>query len=229
MNLTDRFLSPIDRQKISACVANIEKQTSGEVVVLVTPRSGRHPLSTLFASLLLSLPAALLLCMIPAHYSTLHLSPGIYLFIICEGMLLTLLYQLFTSGIALSLLQFFLLPKEVEEEVRLGAQAAFLNHSLHRTAAANGVLLYISVLEQRTWILADEGIDTKVGEEAWKKIVNTLTATIRKGHNDEAICKAVTQIGLLLAQHFPPEKADENELRDLIIKQTEQAPAPPTS
>ncbi|MCK9173975.1 MAG: TPM domain-containing protein [Desulforhopalus sp.] len=218
MNLTDRFLSTADRQKISACVANIEKRTSGEVVVLVAPGSGHHPLSTLFASLLLSLPAALLLCMIPAHYYTIHLFPGVYLFLLCEGILLTLFYHLFASGIALPLLRLFLLPKEVAEEVRLGAQAAFFEHSLHRTTAANGVLLYISVLEQRTWILADEGIDTKVGRKEWKKIVNNLTATVGKGDNGEAICKAVTQIGLLLAQHFPPDKADGNELRDLIIE-----------
>ena len=218
INLTDRFLSPTDRQKISACVADIEKQTSGEIVVLVTPGSGHHPLSTLFASLLLSLPAALLLCMIPAHYYTIHLFPGVYLFLLCEGILLALLYRLFASGIALPLLQFFLLPGEVEEEVELSAQAAFFEQALHHTTAANGVLLYISVLEQRTWILADKGFDTKVEKKEWKKIVDNLTANIRKGDNREAICKAVTQIGLLLAQHFPPNEADENELRDLIIE-----------
>ncbi|MBM9520165.1 hypothetical protein JWG39_10095 [Desulforhopalus vacuolatus] len=58
----------------------------------------------------------------------------------------------------------------------------------------------------------------KRGKEEWKNSFNNLTVTVRKKHNSGAICKAVTQIGLLTAQHFPPNKADENELRDLVIE-----------
>ena len=111
----------------------------------------------------------------------------------------------------------FLLPARAEKEVEAGAIQAFFTEKLYRTSAQNGILLYISVFERRVWILADSGINEKIGQEQWQEIVDAVTSGIRKKRQAAAICEAVKRIGSILKEFYPYEKDDRDELHNLII------------
>ena len=84
-------------------------------------------------------------------------------------------------------------------------------------SAGYGVLLFVSVAEHHAQIIADKGIDAKVAPGTWKHIVDDLTAAIGGGHPADGFVAAITAIGAVLAQHFPPGANDPNELPDHLI------------
>lgn len=99
-----------------------------------------------------------------------------------------------------------------------GALAAFYAEKLHKTAEANGILLYISVLEHKVWILADAGINSKIDPGEWDSVVAELTAGIKAGRRCQAICEAIRRTGQILTTHFPHQRDDRDELHNLIIR-----------
>ena len=89
---------------------------------------------------------------------------------------------------------------------------------MHRTRAENGIILFISVFERRVWILGDRGINEKIAPDYWQRIVDQVTRGIKGGRQCEAICSAIENIGDILAEHFPIESDDRDELHNLIIR-----------
>jgi putative membrane protein len=82
----------------------------------------------------------------------------------------------------------------------------------------SGILIYISVIEQKVWLLGDRGINTIIEENTWENIISELTLGIRNKNKCEAICEAVKKTGEILRVHLPGQKNDKNELRNIIIR-----------
>jgi putative membrane protein len=82
----------------------------------------------------------------------------------------------------------------------------------------SGILIYISVIEQKVWILGDRGINTIIEDNTWENIISELTLGIRNKNKSEAICEAVKKTGEILRVHLPAQKNDKNELRNIIIR-----------
>jgi len=78
-------------------------------------------------------------------------------------------------------------------------------------------LLFVSVAERYAEIIADKGIDATVPVGTWKKIIDDLTAAIGEGRSADGLVAAIAAIGAHLAQHFPPDARDPNELPDHLI------------
>ena len=57
----------------------------------------------------------------------------------------------------------------------------FYANGLHKTEAATGVLLFVSVLEHRVIIMADEGIDSKVDANFWANTDAAILDGLRQG------------------------------------------------
>ncbi len=208
------FLTPAEQEKITRCVQEAEKQTSGEIVPMIVSESHSYPLAVVGGATFLSLPTALL----AAHLlgTTFWIGPdSMWLFLACFILLYCITYPLVQNISWLK--RRFLLPSRAEEEVKAGAVRAFFNEGLYRTSAKNGILLYISVFEHRVWILADSGINEKIDEGRWQEIVDTVTSGIRNKRQGEAICEAITEIGAILKDFYPYTKEDRDELHNLII------------
>jgi putative membrane protein len=116
------------------------------------------------------------------------------------------------------LMRMFLLEYQAEAEVERAATMAFYTEKLYKTKAENGILLYISVLEQRVWVLGDRGINEKIDRQRWQEIVSLVTEGVKSRHQCDAICAAIERIGKILEQQFPIEAGDKNELHNLIIR-----------
>jgi putative membrane protein len=57
-----------------------------------------------------------------------------------------------------------------------------------------------------------------VPQDRWDAIVAGIVAGIREKRALEAVCKAVADIGGLLAEHFPIRDDDQDELTNLIVE-----------
>jgi putative membrane protein len=97
----------------------------------------------------------------------------------------------------------------------------FHRFELHRTDARTGVLLFVSLLERRAIVLADEGIHARVGPEPWQATNEAVLAGIRRGSLAAGLLAGIESTGAVLAQHFPPAAGDRNEVPDRIVVRRE--------
>jgi uncharacterized membrane protein len=96
------------------------------------------------------------------------------------------------------------------------ARSVFEKIGMTRTAARNGVLIYLSVEDHRFAILGDEGIDRVVPENFWGEIRTRMGEKFQEDRFAEGIVEAVEAVGENLHRFFPVDHADRNELSDEI-------------
>ncbi|MBN9385440.1 MAG: TPM domain-containing protein [Chitinophagaceae bacterium] len=89
---------------------------------------------------------------------------------------------------------------------------------MDKTAARNGVLVYVALKDRQLAIMGDQGIHEKVGNEFWEKEVRQMLAEFNKANYADGIAKIIGEIGEALRTHFPYDKeGDINELPDDIV------------
>lgn len=213
--LAKQFLTTQEQQRITECVQQAERKTSGEIVPMVVSSSHSYPLADIIGGCFIAFPSSLL----AAHLT------GPYFWVGPDNMWIFLSFLIIFYPLAHLLVrrtswlkQRFLLPQRVNQEVETAATAAFFTEQLYRTKAHNGVLLYISVFERRVCVLGDKGISDKIPQQSWQEIVQLVTNGIRQKRQTDAICDAIVRIGEILKDHFPAEADDKNELHNLIIR-----------
>lgn len=213
-NLAEKFLTKTEQEQIKAAVASAEKKTAGEIVCMIVSSSYHYPMASVLGATAIALPVALL----AAHFLGGLLWIGtqnMWFFLGLFGIVFALMY--WVLGQSATLKRLFISRKEIDEEVEEAAVTGFFRHGLYRTRDASGVLLFISVLEHKVWLLADKGIQAKVPQNEWDELVGSITKGIRKGQSAESICNTIQTIGDLLQTHFPIKADDSDELKNLII------------
>lgn len=96
------------------------------------------------------------------------------------------------------------------------AQAEFHASDLRATTGKTGILLFVSMLEHRAVILADEAIVAKLDPNTWTETLSTLLGSIRNGEMGKGYIIAIESMGKQLQQHFPRAKDDNNELANRL-------------
>jgi putative membrane protein len=187
-------------------VAAAEQRSAGEIVVAVVRRSAEYGGERASASLLLTLSVAL------AVYHFVPAVPEVW--VLC-GQAPVALALWWLSGLPAPLR--YVVPRAIQHEaVHARAQQLFLQLGVTETKQRSGVLLLLSESERRVELLADRGIHERVGAERWQSLVQAVSAAIRDGNAAQGVCAAVDSIGEALAQHFPREAGDTNELPDAV-------------
>ncbi|HEX4882704.1 MAG TPA: TPM domain-containing protein [Casimicrobiaceae bacterium] len=82
------------------------------------------------------------------------------------------------------------------------------------TEENNGVLVYVLLADRDVEIVADRGIDRKVGRAAWEAICQRMEKLFREDRHADALEAGVREVSALLAEHFPGGGEDANELPD---------------
>jgi uncharacterized membrane protein len=67
----------------------------------------------------------------------------------------------------------------------------------------NGVLIYLLLAEHAIEIVADRGLNERVGELQWRAVVEQLREALRAGRFEQGLNDAIDAVDALLAQHFP--------------------------
>jgi len=87
---------------------------------------------------------------------------------------------------------------------------------MHKTAARNGVLVYISVTDRKLAVIGDKGIHERVGEAYWQGLVAAVLLRMRQQQARDGLIHAIAELGRELGRHFPRRPGDNNELSDQV-------------
>ena len=85
------------------------------------------------------------------------------------------------------------------------------------TAHNNGVLIYLLLADRDVEIVADRGIDAKVGAAGWEKICGEMEIEFRAGNYERGVIKGIEAVSRELAKHFPRTGGGRNELPDAPV------------
>ncbi len=104
------------------------------------------------------------------------------------------------------------------DDVMAAAWKQFQQLGMEKTKNRNGVLLYFAPRARQFAVVGDQGIHEKCGPAFWQDVSTAMTHQLKQGKYTEAVVEAVTRVGDLLAQHFPPDPDNPNELSNEIVR-----------
>jgi len=208
-NIAQTFLTKDEQDTLVQCVKDVEKETSGEIVPVISSTSYEYPRADHLGGLMLGGIAAVGITMLLGR-------EDMWVFIA----LFLASYVFFTRLMMAvpALKKPFISKREMREEVEEAAFTAFYLNGLHRTRDLTGIIIYVSVFEHSVQVLADKGINDKVDPKVWDEVVAMITEGIKAGHPGEAMCQGVKRCGELITEHFPIKHDDTDELPNLIIE-----------
>lgn len=76
----------------------------------------------------------------------------------------------------------------------------------------NGLLVYVLLADRAVEIVADRGINAKVGAQEWQKICAKMENDFAAGNFKQGVCVGINSITEHLAAHFPRAADDIDEL-----------------
>jgi putative membrane protein len=201
-----------DRQAVGAALADAERKSTGEIVPVIVERSDRHPGAEWLAGLVVALVGTALLGFwlpwdLPLVVFSAQCSLGAVGF-----------------GLARALPDFkrcFITESRATALAQEQAFQEFFRNGMHKTTGATGVLIFVSLLEHRVVILADSGIDAKVDANFWADTDDRILDGIRAGSLRDGLIAGIRQAGDRLAEHFPWQHGDRNEIADRVIVRRE--------
>jgi uncharacterized membrane protein len=85
------------------------------------------------------------------------------------------------------------------------------------TAHNNGVLIYLLLADRDVEIVADRGIDAKVGRAGWEKICTEMELDFKAGNFENGVIRGIGEVSRELAKYFPAQGAGPNELPDAPV------------
>lgn len=199
--------------KLSQLVADAESRTTGEIVPVLVHRSTavghvKWILTGIFMALFL---------VMEAFYS--HFSWGwhwTWLPPIAFVVILFISYEL----AKLDWVQRIFTPQADEDmQVYQRAELEFYRSHIKKTVGGTGILIFVSWMERRAVILADEGIAAHYPEETWDEVVDLMVQEFKKGRTYEGFEVAIRRCGEILQSKLPVSGTNHNELRNhLVIK-----------
>lgn len=109
------------------------------------------------------------------------------------------------------------IERRCKEDPLHRAISLFGELGMHETKQKNGVLIYISMMDQKLAIYGDEGIHSIVGDEFWDEDIKIMVIHFKKRNYADGIIEVVARVGSKLAEHFPAiGQANPDELDNAV-------------
>lgn len=210
-NLT---FSNSDKERIKEAVADLESESSGELVIYFAKKSHEYKgaswkLAGFFGIVaIVTIIALSYLWLLPAYFTPIFIA-------------LTILVMMgigFGLGALSPKIRLSLIPENaVNHAVITKARDIFLQEEVFDTRERTGILIYISELEHEVVVLGDSGINSKIGDHEWTEVVDSVLKGIKSGKPAEGLVNAAHLCKeLLLDNGFLVREDDKNELSDDI-------------
>lgn len=101
-----------------------------------------------------------------------------------------------------------------DESCRDRAASLFQSLGVAATREANGILVYVQLVDRRVEMLADHGISALVPPADWSAICRRMETAFAAGNYRGGMVDAIAHITALLTEHFPASGDNPNELDD---------------
>jgi uncharacterized membrane protein len=99
-----------------------------------------------------------------------------------------------------------------DQPARERALDIFAQLRIWDTAHSNGVLIYLLLADRKVEIVADRGIDAKVGAAGWAKICADMEIDFKAGNFEGGVIRGIEAVSRQLAMYFPKRGDGVNEL-----------------
>lgn len=205
MGTRDLF-SPDAKARVGGVIAEIERQTSAEIVVALRRASDRYR-HTDYA-------AGAVAAWIALAVFLYHPEPFDFTWLPLE---LAAIFAVFAIASAASppARRLFTSAKVMDASVRRAARELFVDRGIARTKGRTGILVYVSALERRAEIVADAGVDEGALGPRWVDAKAKIGEAIDAGSID-ALVEALRAMGPILGDALPRAADDVNELPDEV-------------
>ena len=197
---------PIDLKNIEEAVMEAEKRTVGEVVPLIYDKCSHTQFVFPFLAILVS---SILYALQGAFFPVNYWDANWFL-----QLLLPALFALLISLLASKLdvvQRVFLSKARREKAVKEKAELEFYRCGVSGTKEKTGVLIFVSLMERYSVVLADKAISEKLPPETWNEVLNTLNSKLSTKSLSKGFLPAIKKCGDILEAHFPrkPDNTDE--------------------
>jgi putative membrane protein len=219
--------SETDHALVTEAVAKAERSSDGEIVTIVAPRSDAYHDVGLHYAVLAMLLVPTAGALIPQGWIDRLLglvfgwnaSLNFRLLMLLLVVAMAAVFLVVRFAFAWMPLRMALTPAgTTTRRVRRRAVELFRAGTEKRTKGRTGILLYLSLLEHRAEIVADEAIHGRVEPDEWGEAMAALIDGVKAGRPGEGMALAVDRIGEVLARILPPTLDNPNELPDRLIE-----------
>ncbi len=189
---------------IAQAVREIEAKTDAEVVIVIRGRSGSYRQADYLFGAILAFLILLFILFSPFDFHTYWVPLDVVL--------------LFAIGTFICSRTYFLrrlltTKKFRAQAARQGAAAMFYEAGIANTHAENGMLIYVSLLEQQIEVIADRGILKAMPPLKWNTALHELKQ-LGKHCEAERLNVCLHKLGDVLGEHLPATGENPNELVD---------------
>ncbi|MEA3452715.1 MAG: TPM domain-containing protein [Bacteroidota bacterium] len=193
------------KTKLYLAIESIEKNSSVEIVAMIKPQSDKYK-DISFASGIIILFLT---------YSFFIYSPTVY-----NDYLIyfTTIFSFFiTYGIVdfiTPLKRLLLSKKRKKKNVEIYARAYFQKAKIRHTTEKTGILIYISILEKETFIIADKEVEISIPSEEWDRLNNNFNNIFTQKDFYSKIIENLNNCLTIFSEYIPSKEDDINELPD---------------
>jgi putative membrane protein len=203
-----KFFSKEEKDRLKKATIEAESRTIGEIRVMVIDESSRYLEAEVIGGILLGGLVSLV--------ATELFFSGSLWFYIPLTFLLFFLFRFLLRGVP-GLKRVFVGKARLQRAVKERALRAFYEEGLYKTKEQSGVLFFLSLLERKVWVLADKGIHTRIHQSTLNKFAGIVSKGIPEGRACDALIEAIHGVGEVLAQHYPANGCNVDELSDEVI------------
>jgi putative membrane protein len=198
-----RELSHEDQRRVGAAIKAAEATTAGEIVCVLARASSDYTSYATACSALAALIAPW--CLIALTNLSVH-----EIFLAQIVMFVVLLLILSETPLGR-----LLVPRRARRvHAHRAAMEQFMIRGMARKQNRAGILIFVSLAEHYARIVADDGIASKVHQSVWQDAIDALLEHAGAGEITQGFVIAVEKCGRVLAEHFPPESDDKDQLPD---------------
>ncbi len=207
----DKIIDSQKRKFIEDAVQKAEAKTSAEIVPVIIGRSSTvdHVFPLIFLFLIACLFVSPLWTYFDEFWGGAYLERGL-------AFLGTLAVSYGLSKIPL--VQRWCLSKaDMQRQVELRSIAEFAARVSGRTKDQSGLIIVLSLLERRSFLYAEEGINKHFPEGTWDTLLQGLSQRAHKDGIEVAFAQTLNELCDMLSVHFPFQADDKNEISNQLV------------
>ena len=102
------------------------------------------------------------------------------------------------------------------EEPVVEAEKQFERMNMTQTADRNGVLIFLAPASHTFAVVGDKGVHEKCGLSFWQELAAAMNEHFKRADFTQGLVLGIERAGALLAQYFPRQPDDRDELPNRV-------------
>ncbi|MCP4440694.1 MAG: hypothetical protein GY810_17240 [Aureispira sp.] len=202
-----QFFEEAFRSELDNTIQDLEEQSSVELLTVIYPQADQYRDTELWGGIFCLFVALLYFFFAPTLFGNYTILFGTWLaFILGVGLVRWIK----------PLKRLLVVSKRRERMTEIMARAVFQKANIHRTSAHTGVLLFISVFEQKTYLLWDLGVDMALDIDELEELQNSFQSIFKADDTTKALLEKIKKSTVIFKRELPLQPNDVNELPNHI-------------